>query len=401
MKILFLVPFLPNDQMSGGQTRWYNLIRHLSKKHKITLMTLIKDDWEKKFIPELEKYCEKVFVFTRPKSPWTFRNLLLTLVSFNPLVVIRNFSFEERRAIINELSKNDYDLIHAETFYVMPHIPNTRIPIVLIEPTIEFSVYRHYVNCEVPWILKPIYLFDVAKLKFWEKYYWKKATRLFAVSEEDRKLMVKQMPGVVAGVVPNGVDSGFFQEKKVIKKDPKKILYVGNFKWMQNVEAVNLLIDKIWPKIKNTVPNAVLWLHGMNVPQNIFDFSKKDSRIKVTQGVADIRDVYKSSHVLVAPIKGPGGTRLKVLEAMASALPVVSTSVGVSGLGIKKGKEALVSDDINTLSEMVIKVLTDKEFAVKIGNNGFEFVRKHYDWKNIVSKLEEEYAKTKIIGNNT
>src|SRR3989344_1486957 len=109
MKILMLVPFLPNDQMSGGQTRWYNLIKHLSQKHKITLMTLIKDDWEKKFIPELNKYCEKVYIFRRPKSPWTFRNLLLTLISFNPLVVIRNFSFNERRAIKKELNSQKYD----------------------------------------------------------------------------------------------------------------------------------------------------------------------------------------------------------------------------------------------------------------------------------------------------
>src|SRR3989304_4034542 len=152
MKILMLVPFLPIDQMSGGQTRWYHMIKNLSKENEITLMSLIKDDWEKKYIPEINKYCKKVYVFKRPKSPWTFRNLFLTLVSFNPLVVIRNFSLEERRAIKKELEDNKYDVIHAETFYVMPHIPKTTVPIVLVEPTIEFSVYRHYVDNEVPFL---------------------------------------------------------------------------------------------------------------------------------------------------------------------------------------------------------------------------------------------------------
>src|SRR3989344_1498517 len=76
MKILMLVPYLPTITMSGGQTRWYNIIKHLARKHDITLFSLIKDNPEKRFIPELEKYCRKVRVFNRPKKPWSFRNIL-------------------------------------------------------------------------------------------------------------------------------------------------------------------------------------------------------------------------------------------------------------------------------------------------------------------------------------
>src|SRR3990167_9954333 len=252
MKILMLLPFLPIDQMSGGQTRWYHLIKVLSKKHKITVMSLIRGNKEKElsFLPEIKKYCEKVLVFDRPKSPWTIRNLFLTLVSFNPLVVIRNFSLEERSEIKKELENNKYDLIHAETFYVMPHIPKTKIPIVLVDPTIEFSVYQHYVDNEVPWILKPIYLFDVIKLKFWEKYYWKKANKVFAVSEEDREIMEGELPNIEVGIIPNGVDVANFEKKKLKRKYPPRVLYHGDYKWMQNVEAVNILIKKVWPLIK-------------------------------------------------------------------------------------------------------------------------------------------------------
>src|SRR4030042_3728236 len=113
MKILMLVPFLPNIETSGGQTRWFNILRYLSKDHDITLYSLIKDKSERKFIPPLEKYCQKVRVFRRPKSPWTLRNILLTGFSWYPLLVVRNFSFEERKAIKEELSKEKYDLIHA------------------------------------------------------------------------------------------------------------------------------------------------------------------------------------------------------------------------------------------------------------------------------------------------
>src|SRR3972149_3646056 len=271
MKILMLVPFLPIDQMSGGQTRWYHLIKFLSKKHKITVMSLIRGDkeQEKKYLPEIEKYCEKVMVFKRPKSPWTLRNLLLTLVSFNPLVIIRNFSMEERNAIKKELKNNNYDVIHAETFYVMPHIPKTHVPIVLVEPTIEFSVYEHYVNNEVSTIFKPIYMFDVIKLKFWEKYYWRRASRLFAVSQEDKLVMEKEMPGIKVGIIPNGVDVSYFEEKKVAKKNPPRVLYHGDYKWMQNVEAVNILIKDVWPLVKKKVKNVKLWISGRSIPKKI------------------------------------------------------------------------------------------------------------------------------------
>ncbi|KKP48363.1 MAG: Glycosyl transferase, family I [Candidatus Woesebacteria bacterium GW2011_GWA1_33_30] len=396
-----LVPFLPIDQMSGGQTRWYHLIKHLSEKHEITLMSLIKDEEEREYLPQIEKYCKKVYVFKRPKSPWTFRNLFLTLISFNPLVVIRNLSLEERAVIKHELASHKYDLIHAETFYVMPHIPKTKIPIILVEPTIEYSVYQHYVDNEVNALLRPIYMFDVIKLKFWEKFYWKRAERLFAVSEDDKMVMQGEIPDIDVGVISNGVDLDFFESKKVVKKSPPRILYHGNFKWMQNVEAVNLLVHEIWPKVKSEIKEVKLWISGRNIPPEIVEYSKKDKDIEVTESIEDNRDAYKGSTLLVTPIRGPGGTRLKVLEAMASGLPVVSTPVGVAGLGIVEGKEALVSSNMDDLANMVIDLLKNKAKAERIGKAGKEFVKINFDWKGIVAKLNNVYDETKAIRNNS
>ncbi len=392
-----LLPFLPIDQMSGGQTRWYHLIKFLSKKHKITVMSLIRGDREKElsYLPEIEKYCEKVLVFNRPKSPWTFRNLFLTLVTFNPLVVIRNFSMEERTAIKKELENSKYDVIHAETFYVMPHIPETDVPIVLVEPTIEFSVYGHYADNEVPWFVKPIYMFDVIKLKFWEKYYWKRASKLFAVSEEDKEIMKKEMVGIDVGIIPNGVDVSYFDEKRVIKEIPQRILYHGDYKWMQNVEAVNILIKDIWPIVKKEVKNSKLWISGRSIPEKIIELTKNDKDIEISESVKDNRDVFKAASVLVVPIMSPGGTRLKVLEAMAAGLPVVSTPVGVAGLDIVSGTHALVSSDVMELAQMTIKILKNKKISDSISQAGKQFVRENFDWKSIVDKLNGVYESAK------
>ncbi len=385
MKILMLVPFLPNTSMSGGQTRWYNLIKYMSKTHEITLFSLIKDESEKRFVPELEKYCKKVRVFRRPKSPWTLRNLFLTAFSWYPLLVIRNYSSKERQTIKEELENEHYDLIHAEAFYVMPHVPKTNVPSILVEQTIEYMVYKHYVDTKVPFFLKPLYYIDILKLRYWELYFWKKANQLVAVSDADREFMQKLIPGIDVDVIPNGVDSLFFVAKDVKKKIPQRVMYgVTNFEWLQNVEAVDMLINDVWPKIKSGFKDAKLWIVGRLIPERIVKISRKNEDIEVTESIVDARDAYLSASVMVTPIKGSGGTRLKVLEAMAAGLPVVSTSLGVAGLHLKDGQEALISDSAAGLAEKTVELLQNKSLRDRIGKKGQEFVRKNFDWKSIV-----------------
>ncbi|OGM28829.1 hypothetical protein A2962_05100 [Candidatus Woesebacteria bacterium RIFCSPLOWO2_01_FULL_39_61] len=390
MKILMLVPYLPTITMSGGQTRWYNIIKYLAKKHDITLFSLIKDDSERKFIPELLKYCKKVRVFTRPKKPWTIRNIFLSVFGPFPLLVIRNQSLEERRAIRQELEGEKYDLIHAETFYVMPHLGKLSVPTILVEQTIWHEVYKHYVVNEVPWFLRVFYMQDVVKIMFWEKYYWSKADRLFGVSREDREAMLKLVPNKKVGIIPNGVDTNFYKQKKVEKKYPPRILYgVTNFEWLQNQEATEILITKVWPKIRDYFSEAKIWIVGRKIPVWV----KKDVKegVEVTENIPDARDAYGGATIMVAPIKGAGGTRLKILEAMAAGLPVVSTKVGVAGLNLTNGENVLIADTIDELAEKAVSLLKDRAFAGKVGEAGRKHVEKYFDWKSIVKLHDPIY----------
>ena len=385
-----LTPYLPFPLMSGGQTRSYNLIMNLSKKHEITLFSLIKDNAERKYIPELLKFCKNVRVFNRPPKPWTLHNILRTGFGTYPFLVVRNLATKQSGAIEEELSSNKYDLIHAETFYVMPHIPITNTPpILLVEQTVEYLVYKHYVTETASKLLAPLLSIDVMKLKFWERYYWKRAKKVVAMSDSDRVQMEILSPGLSIDIVPNGIDTDYFAGKKREKPDPPKVLYVGNFTWLQNIEAVELLINKVWPKIKKQVPQAKLWIVGMHMTDYIRNLKSND--IDVSEGMPDIRDAYRKSTVLVTPIRGPGGTRLKILEAMASSLPVVTTTVGAEGLGVKNGKEALVEDNLEDLVASTVKILKDPMLAQKLGTSGWDFVRKNYTWDISAQKLSRIY----------
>ncbi len=394
MKILMLTPYLPFPDSSGGQIRSYNLIKSLSKKHEITLFSLIKDDSEKRFIPELEKYCSKVRVFRRSKSPWTLRNIFLTGFGPYPFLVIRNLSPQQKKAVEEEIKNVHYDLIHAETFYVMPHIPETKIPILLVEQTIEYLVYKHYVegikNPFLRWILS----IDVAKLKFWETRFWKKADGVVAVSESDKKEMLKLVPGLKVDLVPNGVNLDFFKQKESWKSKSPKILFIANFKWLQNVEAAELLLKEVYPAVRNINPKVKIWIVGQHIPENILSF-KSDGIIidNLREDDQDgIRNAYYRSSVFVSPLRGPGGTRLKHLAAMAAKLPLVTTSVGAEGLSATDEKDVLIRNSISTIIDATLCILKDDKMAKRIASNARKLVEEKFSWYKMGECLNKIYV---------
>lgn len=397
MKILMLTPYLPFPDSSGGQIRSYNLIKNLSKKHKITLFSLIKDDSEKRFVHELEKYCEKVKVFKRSKSPWTARNILLTGFGPYPFLVIRNLSPQEKSAVREEIDKNTYDLIHAETFYVMPHIPATKVPILLVEQTIEYLVYKHYVQGIKNIFLRYLLSIDVAKLRFWETSFWKKADRVVAVSEADKKEMIALAPNLKVDLVPNGVNLDFFKVKSSWDDKNPRILFVANFKWLQNIEAAELLLTEVYPLIKKSIPNVKVWIVGQHIPEEIKTFSS-DSVIIDNLKEDDqegIRNAYFKSSVFVSPLRGPGGTRLKHFGAMAAKLPLITTSVGAEGLGAHDGREIIIRNNPGDLADAVVEVLRNPRLAQNIAENAREHVETKFSWPKMADYLDEIYEKTR------
>lgn len=403
MKILMLTPYLPFPDSSGGQIRSYNLIKSLSKKHQITLFSLIKDDSEKRFIPELEKYCSKVRVFKRSKSPWTLRNILLTGFGPYPFLVIRNLSPQEKKAVKEEVESFKYDLIHAETFYVMPHIPETKTPILLVEQTIEYLVYKHYVEGSKNPLLRALFSIDVTKLKYWEKKFWEKAGGVVAVSESDKKEMLKISPGLKVDLVPNGVNLSFFKEKDSWKSPDPRILFIANFKWLQNVEAAELLLKEVYPQVHAKNPKAKVWIVGQHIPSEILSYSSENILIDNLKedDQQGIREAYYKSSVFVSPLKGPGGTRLKHLGAMAAKLPLVTTSVGAEGLDAKDGKEVIVRNSSKEIAEAALEILSNDKLAREIATNARILVEEKFSWYKMGEYLENIYEKTGAVSNHS
>lgn len=390
MKILMITPYLPYPLVSGGQIRTYNLLKNLSKKHEITLASFIRDKSEEKYLSELETFCQKVILFKRRKA-WSPFNIFLAGVTPYPFLVSIYFDPRLKSILKKELKNEKYDLIHAETFYVMPNIPQTTVPVFLVEQVIEYLVYQRFVEGLPGWMLplKPFLFLDVFKIKWWEKFYWKKAKRLAAMSAEDKKFIQNIDAKIKVDIVANGVDIDYFTKTKKINTKQPTVLFIGNFKWLPNRDATQFLVSEIWPKIKYKIKNAKLWIVGRNPPKDILSYQQAD--IKVDGSVEDIRTAYGSSDVLLAPIRNGRGTKYKILEAMATKTPIVGTSLATEGINVTSTKEALVAENAEDLANVTIKILKNPELGKKLAENAYILVANQYNWTKISDSLDKVY----------
>jgi glycosyltransferase involved in cell wall biosynthesis len=211
--------------------------------------------------------------------------------------------------------------------------------------------------------------------------------------------MLKIVPNKQVGIIPNGVDSEYFTEKKIERRKPPRILYgVTNFEWLQNQEATKVLLDEVWPLIRKEFNNARVWIVGRRIPFWLKKLSRKNTDIEITENIPDARDAYRRASIMVAPIKGSGGTRLKILEAMAAGLPVVSTTVGVAGLNLTDKVNVLIADSSEKIAKRALMLLKDDRLAQEIGKAGRNHVHRYFDWKAIV-KLHDPIYKELVRDN--
>lgn len=386
-----LTPYLPYPPSTGGHVRSYNLIKRLARHHQITLVCFTRDNNTPDQVKHMRQFCEKVLVFERGKA-WTLPNILKTGFSPYPFLVMIYFRPEVRQKLAEEIATGNYDLIHAETFYVMPYLPPTHVPTVLVEQTIMSRVFGHHIETEKKWWLKPLMWIDVAKIRYWERYFWRKANRVVAVSDEDAAIMKRMEPGLNVRVVPNGVGEDFNDVPNHLHYN-HRILYMGNYKWIQNWEAANILATQVFPRIKKEIPDATLAITGQYPTRELKALENKDIKVieledADRQGVVD---AYLNSGLLVAPIYGPGGTRLKILAAMASMVPVVTTPIGAEGYGAQDGESILVGADPELLAQKAIKVLKDKKLYGTIAQSAKKLVESHFTWEPITRNLESIY----------
>ncbi len=385
MKILLVSSYLPYPLYDGGRIRLYNLLKFLKEKHEITLICEKRQNQSSEDIANVEKVCEKVITVER-KNQWSAINIAKTALTPNPFLITGHTNKNMKNLIERELNSEKYDLIHVETFYVMQNLPKTNLPVVLVDHNIEYKVYQKYAD-KANFAIRPLLKIDVAKMKKIEQSYWRRADALIAVSPQEQEEMGQQTL-----LVPNGVDTQRFSLKKNDKsKKEKTVLFIGNFKWLQNRDSITYIIKNIWPNVISKYPQAKLWVVGKNIPDSI---KKLDNQSIFFDENATNRteEIFQSADILLAPIRVGGGTNLKILESMSCGTPVITNKLGNEGIRAKDKSELLICDKPDEYVSAIISLLNDFYSYEKISRNARDFVVKNHDWKSISIELDKIYS---------
>jgi glycosyltransferase involved in cell wall biosynthesis len=403
LSILAISNLLPYPPNTGGITRLYNIYNWLGKKHHVTWVSPI---WEGtgQYVPEAERFCERVIPLS-PSNQMPFPNrgwryLLFRAVA--PLHWERLFVYcfgyveapgiywlppsPERLALVNEIAASSkFDLVICEFEGNAEVVPtgNDVPKVVVLHNTLStlFKRIREmYGMTRQDWLF---YWPELWKIMAYEKRVYSRYNLGIVTSELDRHLLKKRCPNLPSEIIPNGVDASDFCPTGDAGSD-KQLMYLGHYGYPPNADAILYFSRTIWPLIRQKIPDVETMVIGHQPPQELSDYEG----VRVIGTVPDVRPYLAQAGVVITPLRVGGGTRLKILEALAMCKAVVSTTLGAEGLNATHGHDIMLADTPQAFAECVVRLLQDPDLRLRLGQNGRKLVEREYNWDIITAKLE-------------
>jgi polysaccharide biosynthesis protein PslH len=389
--VLMLTPYLPYPPVSGGRMRTYNLIRHLQADYDITLVCFGRPEEIAFDIAPLRKLCD-VTVVERDPSPSTLQAALLSLTSPVPVTMRLYGTDAMKQAVAHLLQTRPPAVVHVESFYMLQNLPDDlAIPVLLSEPAIEYRAWARHARVAQPWFTRPGVALEALKMRLWEPRAWAKAGNVGAMSELDAAIIRRATPGVNVVLTPNGVDVDYFHINPDAPRDNCTAVYMGDYKYFPNSDAVLYFAESILPLIKARRPDFRLVLLGKDPTPEIAALAGES--VIVAGLVDDTRPYLQGSAVFICPLRSGSGTRFKLMEALACGCPVVSTSLGCEGLGAVDGQHMLIRDEPNAFADAVLDLLESPQRGAEIGQAGRTWVAEHHAWSQSAALVREAYQR--------
>jgi glycosyltransferase involved in cell wall biosynthesis len=392
MKILFLSGWFPYPPNNGAKLRIYNLLRGLAPHHQVTLLAFADQPDVNPEVSELHSLCDRIQVIPwKPYDP-NSRRARLGFLSLTPSSVVDTYSLEMEGRIREELSSGEYDLVIASQWAMASYgACFTKVPALFEE--VEVGVpYQQYAGATSLWHR---FRFGLTWAK--QRIYLRRLLHSYractVVSEPERALLSSAVPGYQAiEVIPNCIS---LADYRGINGDRQRntLIFTGPFGYLANYEAMTWFLEEVYPRVQAQVPDVRLIVTGdhANLPLPAAD------NLTLTGFVDDVRPLIHSASISLAPIRVGGGTRLKILEAMALHTPVVSTTKGAEGLDVQDGKDLLIADSPAEFADAVLRLLGDPGFGRALAEKGHQLVRERYDWPAVMPEfldLLERVART-------
>ncbi len=399
MKILFLSQIVPYPPHGGVFQRGYNLIREIRKYDKIHLMAFIHPDIlsEDKMVREsrevLGNFCEQIEYFDLwPKKSryYFYKTITLSLFNQNPFSVLAHRSQQFKQRVREIITSDKIDIVHADTIALAQFVDGVRnVPKVLTHHNIESQLMERRAEVEKSPLTR-IYLSQQAKkLRSYEIAESPKFNTNIMMSQIDAQRLRQMVPGIKTSVVVNGVDTEYFSPKS--GHESPALIYIGGMNIFANKDAILYFLKEIWPLVKTRMPKVRFFAVGKNPPSQLLEMSNKDPQIQVAGYVDDVRPFLAKASVFIVPLRIGGGTRLKILDAMAMGKAVVSTSIGCEGIDVTPDKNILIADEPAVFAEKTLDLLNNPQKRAELGRAGRQLVESTYSWGIIGHKLHGIY----------
>jgi glycosyltransferase involved in cell wall biosynthesis len=393
LRILWTMPYLPWPITSGGKSRQFHLLRALAERgHAVTLLVQSKTEADEAVHRALDPLVTELIVLPRRplKHPVTLWHAAASRLPLLATVNGHAPALSARFAAL--LDRQHWDVVHIEHSYgfepFQAELRRRGQPFVMTEHNVESELGAATYG-KWPAVLRGFARHDQARARRWEREALAQATAVVAVTESDA-LSLGRISGRPTHVVSNGVDTRAFAQV-VPDAASRTALFLGNYEYAPNLDAVEWALTEIWPRVWQMAPDLRFRVCGHGLPE-AWRQRFTDPRIEFQGYVPDLTEVQGRSAAFLAPLRAGGGSKLKVLEAMAASLPLVTTPEGLTGLGVQAGVHARVASEPEDLARAIVETLTQPDQARAMGLAARAHVTEHFDWARPAAQLEAVYA---------
>ena len=386
--ILTLIPRTPLPLDSGNNLRNYNLLKGLARHFTVdTLFFSADPDTLPAKRGELRRFCREVRPFPLPSryTPW---KKVAGVLGRRPLPLL-NYDSPAVRAFVESRfsSRSGPDVLFAESIHMVPYGVTAPPSVLRVWDwhNVESALMARYASA-APTAARRLYArLTSVKLARAERTLAPGCHAHLVCSEEDGRRVTAVAPGRPVETVPNGVDDELLQGWGGPGRGAT-MLFVGSMDYVANIDAVEQFVREILPRVRAALPDARLSIVGRTPGPRVLELGGHPA-VTVTGSVPSIRPHYERARVSLCPFRVAGGTRLKVFEAMALGVPVVSTALGVEGIPCAHGENLHIADTPEAFAEGVIRLMRDDGYHRHLATAAHRFVSERYGWDRITDRL--------------
>lgn len=408
MRILYLTQIVPYPPHGGVLQRGFNLLREIGSRHEVHLLAFHHRDELPPGEPlesskrELGKICRSVEYFDLwPKRSSLHRLLALAIAGVHPdpfsVLAHRSRPLARRLAEICR-GPAPPDVVHLDTIALAPYARYCGpLPRVLAHHNIESQLMRRRAEFEAGALQRRYVAREAAKLRRLEAQVAGTFLTNITVSEADSEALREICAGAICDTVPNGVDTRYFTPRR--GEETPALVFTGGMNMFANRDGVDWFIEEAWPAVKARVPGVRFLAIGQHPSARLLAAAAAgDGAVEAPGFVQDVRPAVARAAVYVVPLRVGGGTRLKVLDAMAQGKAIVSTTLGAEGIDVRHGEHLLLADGAGAFADRIVELLESPAERARLGDAARRQAEAKYSWTTLGERLAGIYARAAAGG---